>query len=35
MGFKNEYGQLLEDKNLARWYSNLFKGSVIVAQVYL
>ncbi|MBI3859317.1 MAG: site-specific integrase [Thaumarchaeota archaeon] len=35
MGFKSEYGQLLEDRNLARWYSNLSKGSIIVAQVYL
>jgi hypothetical protein len=35
MGFKSQYGQLLEDRNLVRWYSNLSKGSVIVAQVYL
>jgi hypothetical protein len=35
MGFKKEYGQLLEDKNLARWHSNLSKGSTIVAEVYL
>ena len=32
---KKRYAQLLEDKDLRRWYDNLARGSVITADVYL
>jgi integrase len=39
LGFKNyrkaKYRALLEDPDVRRWYSNLSKGSVILADIYL
>jgi hypothetical protein len=32
---KKEYAHLLEDPNVRRWYNNLSKSSVIVADIYL
>ncbi|HZW56645.1 MAG TPA: hypothetical protein VFF30_10180 [Nitrososphaerales archaeon] len=32
---KQEYGEFLQDPNVKRWYNNLSKSSVIVADIYL